>query len=180
MADGLNRVLCMGFLGQDPDLRTTSGGNSVLTLSVACNESWLDKNRVRQERVEWIRVKIWGKRAEALSKFLRKGTQVFCEGKLQTTSYDDRDGNKRYSTDVVAHNIIVGGSNKPRNQQRDPEHRRPNRRDDDEQPPADRSAPSGGGGGYDDYDTGKGFGDGDDEIPFVRVTQSNREHWWRF
>lgn len=163
MADGLNRVMCMGFLGGDPELRVTSGGHSVLTLSVACNESWLDKNRQRQERVEWIRVKIWGKRAEALAKFLRKGAQVFVEGKIQTNSYEDREGIKRYTTDVVAHNIIVGGSNKPRNQQEDPERRRPNRRD------ADDSAPSGGGGGYDDqdYGTGGGFGGGDDDsIPF--------------
>ncbi len=172
MADGLNRVLCMGFLGQDPELRTTSGGNSVLTLSVACNESWLDKNRVRQERVEWIRVKIWGRRAEALAKFLRKGTQVFCEGKLQTNSYEDREGIKRYTTDVVAHNIIVGGSNNPRNKPKDPEHRRPSRRDDDE--PA-----GGGGGGYDDSDYGTNDG-GDSDIPFTRITRPDRELWWRF
>jgi single-strand DNA-binding protein len=162
MADGLNRVMIMGFLGQDPELRVTSGGNSVLTLSVACNESWLDKNRVRQERVEWVRVTVWGKRAEALSKFLRKGAQVFVEGKLQTNSYEDRDGNKKWSTTVVAHNIIVGGSNKPRNQKDDPERRRPNRREHYDDAPA--GGGGGGGGGYDDSDYGTDGGDSD--IPF--------------
>src|SRR5882672_12343674 len=108
MADGLNKVYCLGNLGQDPELRVTQGGQSLLTLSVGCNESYLDKNRVRQEKVEWIRCVIWGKRAEALSKFLSKGARVLVEGKLQTRSYEDREGNKRYSTEVVAHNVILG------------------------------------------------------------------------
>lgn len=179
MADGLNKVYCMGNLGDDPILRATSSGSSVMTLSVGCNDSWLDKNRVRQERVEWIRVVVWGKRAEALAKFLRKGAKVFVEGRMQTTSYEDREGVKRYKTEVVAENIILGGSNKPRNQKDDPERRRPNRRDeDDEQHPPDRSAPSSGGGGD---DGGSGFnGGGDDDIPFTRVTPAEREIWWRF
>ncbi len=164
MADGLNKVMIMGNLGDDPTLRVTQGGDAVLTLSVGCNESWLDKNRVRQERVEWIRCVIWGRRAEALSKFLRKGSQVFVEGSLQTNSYEDREGVKRYSTQVRVKNIIVGGSNKPRNQQDDPERRRPNRREHHEE-----DAPTGGGGGgYDDqdYGSGGGFGGDDDSIPF--------------
>ncbi len=164
MADGLNKVYCMGNLGSDPELKFSQNGGAVLNLSVGCNSSYLDRNRERKETVEWIRVVIFGKRAEALAKFLKKGDRVFCEGQLRTTSYEDREGIKRYSTNVVAHNIILGGSNNPRNKPRDPEYRRPSRRDDDEQPPVDRSAPAGG-GGYDDQDYGTGFGD-DDSIPF--------------
>lgn len=156
--------MCMGYLGSDPELRVTNGGQSVLKMSVACNESYLDRNRVRQERVEWVRVVIWGKRADALSKFMTKGMQVFVEGKLHTSSYDDREGNKRYSTEVVALNIIVGGSNRPRNQQRDPQERRPNRRDDEEYSGGGHGG-GGGGGGYDDQDYGSSGG-GDDDIPF--------------
>ena len=174
MADGLNKFCVLGHLGQDPELRVTQSGQSVLTLSVGCNESWLDKNRVRQERCEWVRCVVWGKLADALAKFLRKGAMVFIEGKLQTNSYEDREGNKRYSTQVVAHNVILGGSNNPRSKPEDPERRRPSRRDDEEEYPADRSAPVNGGGGG-------GFnGGGDDDIPFVYIALSEREAWWRF
>ena|SRR3990172_2319048 len=178
MADGLNLVFCMGYLGSDPDLKTTQSGQSVLTLSVACNESYLDRNRQRQEKVEWIRCTVWGRRAEALAKFLKKGTLVTVEGKLQTNSWQDREGIKRYSTTVVARNIIVGGSNNPRgnSKRRDPERERANRRDEE-----DSSAPAGGGGSYDDqdYGSGGGFG-GDEDIPFLRIAHGSRESWWRF
>lgn len=177
MADGLNKVMVMGNLGADPELRVTQGGDSVLTLSVGCNESYLDRNRVRQETVEWVRCVIWGKRAEALAKFLRKGTQVFVEGSLKTSSYEDREGIKRYTTQVRVKNIIVGGSNKPRNQPDDPERRRPNRRDHH-----DDNSGGGGGGGYDDQDYGSGSSGGgyDDEIPFTRVALGQTEQWWKF
>jgi single-strand DNA-binding protein len=173
MADGLNLVYAMGHLGQDPELRVTQSGQSVMTLNIACNESWLDKNRVRQEKVEWVRCVIWGRRAEALSKFLRKGDKIFIEGKLQTSSWEDREGIKRYKTEVVAKNVILGGSNNPRNKPKDPQHRRPSRRDDDE-------PQGGGGGGYDDSDYGSSGGGYDDEIPFTYITRPDREHWWRF
>jgi len=169
MADGLNKVYIMGNLGQDPELRVTQSGQSVMTMSVACTESYLDRNRVRQEKTEWVRCVVWGKRADALSKFLRKGAKVFVEGKLSTSSWEDREGIKRYRTEVVAHNVILGGGAKARNAPDDPDRRRPNRRDhyDDKQPPPDRSAPSSGGGGYDDQDYGSGGGGGvDDDIPF--------------
>lgn len=159
MADGLNKVCVLGNLGQDPELRVTAGGDSVLTLSVGCNESWLDKNRVRQERVEWVRCVVWGRRAEALAKFLRKGDKIFVEGSLRTNSYDDREGVKRYSTQVIARNVILGGSNNPRKKPEDPERKRPSRRDDDDdQDWPDASAPVSGGGGFNSG--------GDDDIPF--------------
>ena len=108
MSDGLNRVMLFGNLGADPELRVTSGGQAVLKLSVATNESYLDRNQVRQQRVEWHRVTVWGRRAEALAKFLRKGARVFVEGRLQTSSYE-KNGEKRYSTEIVAQNVILSG-----------------------------------------------------------------------
>jgi single-strand DNA-binding protein len=108
MAEGLNRVMLLGNLGADPDLRVTPGGQAVLKLRLATNESYLDRNNVRQERTEWHRVTVWGRRAEALGKILQKGDALFIEGRLQTSSYE-KNGEKRYSTEVVANNIVLPG-----------------------------------------------------------------------
>src|SRR5689334_25123398 len=108
MADGLNRVMLFGNLGADPELKMTSGGNAVLKMRLATTESYLDRNRTRQERTEWHNVVVWGKRAEALSKFLAKGSKLLIEGSLRTSSYDDREGNKKYRTEIIANNIILG------------------------------------------------------------------------
>jgi single-strand DNA-binding protein len=108
MAEGLNRVMLLGNLGADPDLRVTPGGQAVLKLRLATNESYLDRNNVRQERTEWHRVTVWGRRAEALGKILQKGDSLFIEGRLQTSSYE-KNGEKRYSTEVVANNILLSG-----------------------------------------------------------------------
>jgi single-strand DNA-binding protein len=109
MADGLNKVMLLGNLGADPELRMTSGGQAVLKLRLATSETYLDRNRNRQEKTEWHSVVIWGKRAEALGKILSKGSRLFIEGALRTSSYDDKDGNKRYRTEVVATNVILSG-----------------------------------------------------------------------
>lgn len=109
MADGLNRVMLLGNLGAEPELRFTQGGQAVLNMRVATTESYLDKDRVRKERTDWHNVVVWGKRGEALAKILNKGSSVFVEGSLRTSSYDDRDGNKRYKTEVVATNILLTG-----------------------------------------------------------------------
>jgi single-strand DNA-binding protein len=111
MAEGLNKVLLLGNLGADPELKVTQGGQSVLKLRLATTESYLDRNNTRQERTEWHRVTLWGKRAEALSKFLQKGERIFVEGRIQTSSYE-KDGEKRYSTEIVANNIILAGRGK--------------------------------------------------------------------
>lgn len=123
MADGLNRVLLLGNLGADPELRFTQGGQAVLNLRLAINESYLDKDKVRQERTEWVNVVVWGKRGEALAKILTKGSSIFVEGSLRSSSYDDRDGNKRYKTEINANNVVLTGgrgrggeeSDRPRN-----------------------------------------------------------------
>ena len=164
MAEGLNKVMLMGNLGADPELRVTSGGQSVLKLRLATSETYLDKNRVRQERTEWHSVVVWGKRAEALSKFLTKGSRLFIEGGLRTSSYDDKEGNKRYRTEVVANNIILAGSGGGRGGGGGG-----GRGGDDYEAPqgggGGGAGAAAGGGGYDDQDYGGGGG-GDDDIPF--------------
>jgi single-strand DNA-binding protein len=111
MAEGLNRVMLLGNLGADPELRVTAGGQAILKLRVATTETYLDKSNTRQERTEWHSVTLWGKRGEALSKFLQKGERIFVEGSIRTSSYE-KDGEKRYRTEVVASNIILGGRGK--------------------------------------------------------------------
>jgi len=158
MADGLNRVMLLGNLGADPELRMTPSGQAVLKLRLATSESYLDRNKVRQERTEWHSVVIWGKRAEALNKILSKGSRVFIEGGLRTSSYDDKEGHKRYRTEIVASNLILSGSARGGGGSR-------GGGDDYGGPPEGGGAPSGGGGGYDESDYGGGGG-GDDDIPF--------------
>ncbi len=154
MADGLNRVMLLGNLGADPELRSTSGGQAVLKFRLATSESYLDRNRTRQERTEWHNVVVWGKRAEALAKILNKGSRLFVEGSLRTSSYEDREGNKRYKTEVTALNVVLcGGRSGPAAREGGSEF---------EEESGGSAAPS---GGYDD----SGFGgdrSGDDEFPF--------------
>ena len=109
MADGLNKVMLLGNLGADPELRMTPSGQAILKLRLATTESYADKAGARQERTEWHSVTVWGKRGEALAKILSKGSRLFIEGGLRTSSYDDKSGEKRYRTDIVANNIILAG-----------------------------------------------------------------------
>jgi single-strand DNA-binding protein len=109
MAEGFNRVMLLGNLGADPELRFTQGGQAVLNLRLATTESYLDKDKVRRERTDWHNCVIWGKRGESLAKILSKGSTIFVEGSLRTSSYDDKDGNKRYKTEVIVSNVVLGG-----------------------------------------------------------------------
>ena len=108
MAEGLNKVMLLGNLGADPELRVSAGGDPILKLRLATTENYLDRNNARQERTEWHQVTMFGKRGEALSRFLKKGERVFVEGRIQTSSYE-KDGEKRYRTEVVATNVILNG-----------------------------------------------------------------------
>jgi single-strand DNA-binding protein len=108
MAEGLNKVLLLGNLGADPELRVTPGGQAVLKLRLATTESYLDKSNTRQERTEWHSITVWGKRGEALAKILAKGSSIFVEGSIRTSSYE-KDGDKRYRTEIIANNIILSG-----------------------------------------------------------------------
>lgn len=112
MADGMNRVFLLGNLGGDPELRFTASGTAVLTMRLATNESFMDKNREVQERTDWHTVVIWGARAEGLSKVLSKGMCVMVEGGLRTTSYE-KDGVRRYRTEVHAKEICIAGKRPP-------------------------------------------------------------------
>jgi single-strand DNA-binding protein len=108
----VNKVILIGNLGADPELKYTPSNRPVCNLSVATNEVFKDKTGQRQERTEWHRVTVWGEQAENCNKFLAKGRSVYVEGRLQTRSWDDKDGKKRYSTDIVADRVVFlsGGS----------------------------------------------------------------------
>jgi single-strand DNA-binding protein len=109
MSDGLNRVILLGNLGADPELRHTPSGSAVLHLRLATNESYFDKTKdERQERTEWHNVVVWGTRAEALAKVLNKGSSLLVEGGLRTSSYE-KDGVKRWRTEVHAREICFAG-----------------------------------------------------------------------
>ena len=108
--EGLNRVILLGNIGADPELKVTSSGTPVLKLRLATSERYKDRDGEYQERTEWHNVTVWGKRGEALSRFLGKGERILVEGSLRTSSYEDRDGNKRYRTEVIAQNVVLNGS----------------------------------------------------------------------
>lgn len=102
----VNKVIIIGNLGADPEVRTTAGGQLVCTLSVATSDAWTGKDGVKQERTEWHRCVLWGKLAELAQRYLAKGRKVFLEGRLQTRSYEDKDGAKRYSTEIVCSEMV--------------------------------------------------------------------------
>ncbi len=106
----VNKVILIGNLGRDVELRYTSSGAPVATLSLATTEVWNDKSGQRQEKTEWHRVVLWGKQAESLQEYLLKGRQIYIEGRLQTRQWDDRDGNKRYTTEIRADRLVLLGS----------------------------------------------------------------------
>jgi len=97
--------MLIGHLGRDPEMRFTPSGKAVTNFTMATNEVWLDQSGEKQERTEWHRVVTWGKLAENCAKLLAKGKQVYIEGRLQTRQWDDKDGNKRYTTEVVANQM---------------------------------------------------------------------------
>ena len=109
MSEGFNKAILFGNLGADPELRFTQGGDAVLNIRLATTERYLDRNKQQQERTDWHSVTVWGKRGEALAKILSKGSTIFVEGSIRTSSYDDKDGNKRYKTEINASNIVLAG-----------------------------------------------------------------------
>lgn len=102
----MNKVIVMGNLGQDVELKSTPNGTSVANFSIATNERWKDKEGKQQERTEWHNVVVWGKQAESCSKYLSKGSKVLVEGSLKTNSWEDKDTKKKmYRTEVNASNV---------------------------------------------------------------------------
>ena len=106
----VNKVIILGRLGQDPELKYTPSGAAVCSFSLATSETWNDKAGQKQERTEWHRIVVWGKLAELCGQYLAKGRQAYVEGKLQTRSWDGKDGQKRYTTEINASTVqFIGG-----------------------------------------------------------------------
>jgi single-strand DNA-binding protein len=159
MARGVNKVILVGNLGADPESRSMPSGMTVTNIRIATSESWKDKaSGAQQERTEWHNIALFGRLGEIAAEYLRKGSQVFIEGKLRTRKWQDKQGNDRFSTEIIADNMQMlgargGGSGGSAGGG------------------ADRSAPAGGGAPREEYDQSPppaagGKEDFDDDIPF--------------
>jgi single-strand DNA-binding protein len=137
----VNKVILVGNLGKDPEVRFTPSGRAVAKFPLATTDSWTDQESGRQERTEWHNIVVWGKQAESCGQYLAKGRQVYIEGAIRSRSYDDKDGNKRYITEIVAQRVqfLGGGGSRPSQEG------------------------GGSGGGFDDFSGGPLP---DDEVPF--------------
>ena len=115
MARGLNKVTLIGNLGKDPELKYTNSGVAVATFSLATSDSWKDQEGNMQERTEWHNIVAWRKLAEICGQYLKKGSQVYIEGKIQTRNYLDKEGVKKYITEIVADQLLMlgGGGGRP-------------------------------------------------------------------
>jgi len=144
----VNRVIILGRLGQDPEVKMTQGGQQVCTLSVATSESWT-KDGKKEDRTEWHRIVLWGKLAEVAGKYLKKGVQAYFEGKIQTRSWDDQSGQKRYATEIIATDLrfVEKAQNNSGNQQHQ------------NQPPAQQNH-------YQQQNQYSDYGPSDSDVPF--------------
>jgi len=142
---GINKVILIGRLGQDPEVRYTPDGTAVANFSIATSEEWKDKNSgEKRERTEWHRIVAWRRLGEICGEYLSKGRQVYIEGRIQTRSWEDKDGNKRYTTEIIASDVqFLGG------------------RDSSAAPGPSTGTPDAGGGS-----AFSGQGPQDDDIPF--------------
>lgn len=115
MARDLNKVMVIGRLGRDPEMRYTPGGSPVTTFSVAASRQWKDGNGENREETEWFNVVVWNKLAEICKEYLRKASRVYIEGRLQTRQWQDQDGQSHYRTEIIASDmIILDGKNEGR------------------------------------------------------------------
>lgn len=113
MSSGLNKVMIIGNLGRDPEMRFTPSGRPVTSFTVATSRSWSSPDGERHEETEWFNVVAWGKLAETCKQYLTKGQQVYVEGRLQTRRWEDQEGRKHFSTEIVADRMIMLGERKP-------------------------------------------------------------------
>ena len=110
MSRGINKAIILGNLGRDPEVRYTQAGAAIVNVTVATSRTWKDDNGERQEQTEWHRVVMFGRLAEIAGEYLKKGTQVYIEGRIQTRKWTDQSGNDRYTTEIVANEMqMVGG-----------------------------------------------------------------------
>jgi single-strand DNA-binding protein len=112
MSRGLNKVMIIGKLGRNPEMRYTPSGRAVTSFSVATNRSWVNAEGERREETEWFNVVAWGNLAEICKQYLAKGQQVYVEGRLQTRGWEDQNGKKHYRTELVANEMIMLGERK--------------------------------------------------------------------
>jgi single-strand DNA-binding protein len=109
----LNKVMLIGYLGKAPELKQLNAGNSVVNFSLGINKKWKDKSGEAQEKTEWVKIVAFGKKAEVLAKYLDKGSLIYIEGEIQTRSWEDNDGNKKYATEILVGDFqFLGGVNK--------------------------------------------------------------------
>jgi single-strand DNA-binding protein len=149
MPRSVNRVTLLGHLGKDPELKYTPSGQAVTRLRMATSDRWKDKNGEWQDRTEWHDVVLWAKMAETANQYLNKGSQVFIEGRLQTRTWDDKEGRKHYATEIVAQDMVLLGG-----------------RGGGERGSEPRRAAAPAGGGYEAEPSGGGPEITDDDIPF--------------
>jgi len=151
----VNKVILIGNLGRDPEVRYMPSGDAVANITIATTETWKDKAGEKQEQTEWHRVAMFGKTAEIAGEYLKKGSQVYIEGKLQTRKWTDKEGQERYTTEIRADRMQMLGSRSGGSERMAPP-------DDDAAPrssaaPAKKAAGAGKAGGFDDIE---------DDIPF--------------
>jgi len=106
---GVNKVILIGNLGADPELRYTSNGTAVANFRIATTERWTNPNGEKEERTEWHRIVAFGRQGEICGEYLAKGKQVYVEGRLQTRNWEDKDGNQRYTTEIIANRVLMLG-----------------------------------------------------------------------
>lgn len=106
----VNKVILVGRLGKDPETKYTSGGQALANFSMATDHTYKDRNGERQKRTEWHRIKVWGKLAEIVQQYLKKGSLIYIEGRIETREWQDKEGQKRYTTEIVANEMrMLGG-----------------------------------------------------------------------
>jgi single-strand DNA-binding protein len=145
MANGLNKAILIGNLGKDPEMRYTPSGLGIANFNIATSETWNNKEGAKETRTEWHRIVAFGKLAEICGEYLSKGKQVYIEGRIQTRDWEDKDGNKRYTTEIVANQMLMLGSRDAGDAAR---------------------SQGGGGGGGGGFQGAPGPGPQDDDIPF--------------
>jgi single-strand DNA-binding protein len=152
MARGINKVILVGNLGADPETRYTTSGSAITSIRIATSESWKDKQTgEQQERTEWHRVKFFGRLAEIAGEYLKKGSQVYVEGRLQTRKWQDKEGQEKYTTEIIADRMQMLGSRAGGG---------------GGEPPPERERASGGGKPAGSAPAKKNVDDLDDDIPF--------------
>lgn len=152
----VNKVILVGNLGRDPEVRYMPSGDALASFSIATTDTWKDKSGQRQERTEWHRISMFGKQAEIAGQYLKKGSSVYIEGRLQTRKWTDKEGQERQTTEVVADRMqMLGGRSGNTFEVMDDENDAPRQSAPREQAPS--SKPAGGGSGFDDFE---------DDIPF--------------